>query len=53
MLPVKVKGTCEIIQGPLKGTKGIVVGFDYCENEVIIQLDDHTKIVTIHEYIKQ
>lgn len=53
MLPVLVNAPCEIIRGPLKGTKGRVIAFNAFINEVQIELDEYTTVVTIHEYIEQ
>lgn len=53
MLPIIVNRDCVIVKGPLKGTIGRVVAFDYKENEVKIMLDASTYIVTIHENVEQ
>ena len=53
MLPVVVNSNCVIVRGPLKGTVGKVVEFNYTANEVTIMLDESTYVVTIHENIEQ
>lgn len=53
MLPVKVNTGCKIIDGALKNRKGTVVAFDYLLNEVTIELDDTTRVITVHENIEQ
>lgn len=42
-----------IIDGPLKGISGKVVGYDYVENEVDIEIDEFTTVTTTSEMIKQ
>lgn len=53
MLPIKVNAECKIINGALKNRKGIVVAFDYLLNEVTVEFDDTTRVVTVHENIEQ
>lgn len=53
MLSVVVNSDCVIVRGPLKGTIGKVVAFDYPSNEVTIMLDESTYVITIHENIEQ
>lgn len=53
MLPVKVNAECKIIDGALKNRKGTVVAFDYLLNEVTVELDDTTRVITVHENIEQ
>lgn len=53
MLPVKVNAECKIIDGELKNRKGTVVAFDYLLNEVTVELDDTTRVITVHENIEQ
>ncbi len=53
MLPVKVNADCIIVDGPLKGTKGKVVSFDYFQNIVEIMVDTRTYITTVHENVEQ
>lgn len=53
MLPITVNRDCVIVRGPLKGTIGRVVAFDYTENEVKIMIDASTYVVTIHENVEQ
>ena len=53
MLPIIVNKDCVIVRGPLKGTIGKVVAFNYRENKVKIMLDSNTYVITIHENIEQ
>lgn len=53
MLPVFVNKECTIINGSLQGVSGVVVAFDYLENEVIVKIDQGVSVITCHENIQQ
>lgn len=53
MLPVKVNANCTFVKGSLRGKVGRVTAFDYLMNEVTVELDDTTKVITVHENIEQ
>ncbi|WP_162836842.1 hypothetical protein [Aneurinibacillus migulanus] len=53
MKSVTINGMAGISEGKLKGTCGRVIGFDSEIDEVWIQVDESTKVITVSDNIKQ
>lgn len=53
MKTLNVNAECEIIDGILKGQKGVIVAYDYLANEVIVQVDNVTQVIVTSERVTQ